>query len=87
MRSLSTNEVATVSLEALRAEGRGRLRRRLEVMVNSGVLGVAGAQKVYHDAFGDTLKAVKVRRRSADRLVDWVASLVKREGHDARRRS
>jgi hypothetical protein len=52
-------------------------------MVNSGVLGVAGAQKVYHDAFGDTLKAVKIRKGFVDRLADWAASLAKGEGGDA----
>ena len=61
--------VTSDSLAVLRAEGRGPVRRRLEVLVNSGLLGVAGAQKVYRDAFGGELKAVKVRKPS--RVLEW----------------
>jgi hypothetical protein len=61
--------VASDSLEVLRAAGRGCVRRRLEVLVNSGLLGVAGAQRVYLDAFGDRLIAVKERRPS--RVLKW----------------
>jgi hypothetical protein len=61
--------VAADSLAVLRAAGRGCVRRRLEVLVNSGLLGVAGAQKIYHDAFGGELKAVKVRQTS--RVLEW----------------
>ena len=49
-------------LGALRAVGRGNLRRRLEVMVNDGRLGVAGAQKVYFDVFGDKLKVIRDKK-------------------------
>ena len=56
--------VAAESLAVLRAAGRGCVRRRLEVLVNAGLLGVAGAQKVYRDAFGGELKAIKAAKAS-----------------------
>jgi hypothetical protein len=62
--------VAADSLAVLRAAGRGCVRRRLEALVNAGVLGVAGAQKVYRDAFGGELKAVKDRKPS--RFLGWI---------------
>ena len=51
-------------LETLRSVGRGTLRRHLEVLVNAQIIGVAGAQKVYRDAFGGELKAVKAPKPS-----------------------
>ena len=61
--------VAADSLAVLRAVGRGPVRRRLEILVNAGLLGVAGAQKIYRDAFGGELKAVKAERPS--RVLEW----------------
>jgi hypothetical protein len=55
----SADEVAQASLMVIRTAGRGQVRRRLEVLVNTGILGLEGAQKVYRDAFGGRLKAVK----------------------------
>ena len=54
----------------LRSVGRGHVRRRLEVLVNSGLLGVSGAQKVYRDVFGDELKAVKISKSS--KFLGWL---------------
>jgi hypothetical protein len=62
--------VAADSLAVLRAAGRGCVRRRLEALVNAGVLGVAGAQQVYRDAFGGELKAVKDTKPS--KLFGWL---------------
>lgn len=59
------------SLLALRKAGRGAVRRRLEVLVNDEVVGVKGAQRVYRDAFGDELVAVK-DRSSRRGLFGWV---------------
>jgi hypothetical protein len=56
--------VAADSLAVLRAAGRGCVRRRLEALVNAGMLGLAGAQKIYRDAFGGELKAVKAGKSS-----------------------
>jgi hypothetical protein len=42
----------------------------LEALVNAGLLGVAGAQKVYRDAFGGELKAVKAVKPS--KLLGWL---------------
>lgn len=49
-------------IEVMRAAGRGKVRRRLEDMVNANILGVVGAQKVYRDVFGGELKAVKASK-------------------------
>ena len=49
-------------IEVLRAEGRGPLRRRLEVLVNTNMIGVAGAQKIYRDAFNGELKVIKASK-------------------------
>jgi hypothetical protein len=51
-------------LEIMRSEGRGPLRRRLEVLLNAQIIGVAGAQKVYRDAFGAELIAIKADKPS-----------------------
>lgn len=68
---LAAAELAMVeSLAVLRAAGRGRVRHRLECLVNAGILGVAGADKVYFDAFGGHLKAVKVSKTA--RIVGWL---------------
>lgn len=49
-------------LAILRSIGRGRVRRRLEALVNAGTIPVASAQKTYAEAFGDALIAVKDQR-------------------------
>jgi hypothetical protein len=65
--------VTSFTLELLRAEGKGRVRARLEALVNADVIGLAGAQKVYREAFGDRLVAVKERRGFWARLRGWWA--------------
>jgi len=57
--SFTADLVSDLCLREMRARGRAAVRRRLEVLVNAGIIGVAGADKVYHDAFGGRLKAVK----------------------------
>jgi hypothetical protein len=66
----ASDVIAHESLAVLRAAGRGHVRRRLEVLINSGLLGVVGAQKVYRDAFGGELKAVKIRKPF--KLLGWL---------------
>ena len=57
---MSTEElISNMCLYVFRQSGKAAVRRRLEALVNADVIGVAGADKVYHDAFGDHLKAVK----------------------------
>lgn len=58
----SVSYAAWLSLSEIRAAGRANVRRRLEALVNSDVLGLAGAQKVWHDAFGGTLIGVKAEK-------------------------
>ena len=70
--------IASESLFLLRAAGRSAVRRRLEVLVNEGILGVGGAQKVYRDAFGGELKAVKDRKKLD--LSRWFLSGSKGQG-------
>jgi hypothetical protein len=60
--------LTALNLEVIRGAGRARVRRRLEAMVNDGILGLAGAQMVYRAAFGDRLVAVKQKR-------GWLARL------------
>jgi hypothetical protein len=52
-------KLAEVALNVLRVQPKNRVRRRLELLLNDDMIGVAGAQKVYRDAFGDELIAVK----------------------------
>ena len=70
--------IVSESLFLLRAAGRSAVRRRLEVLVNEGILGVGGAQKVYRDAFGGELKAVKDRKKLD--LSRWFLSGSKGQG-------
>ena len=51
--------ILSQSLALLRRAGRGHVRRRLEKLVNDDIIGFAGAQKIYRDAFGGTLEAIK----------------------------
>jgi hypothetical protein len=60
--------VRSLALCACRAAGRARVRRRLERLVNEDVIGLAGAQKIYREAFGDHLVAVKVRQGLIGRI-------------------
>lgn len=53
---------AAIALAEIRAAGRGTVRRRLEVLVNTDILGLAGAQKVWRDAFGGELIGVKASK-------------------------
>lgn len=50
---------ASIALAEIRAAGRANVRRRLEALLNDDMLGLKGVQKVWHDAFGGTLMAVK----------------------------
>jgi hypothetical protein len=68
--------VVSDSLSVLRAAGRGAVRRRLETLVNEGILGVGGAQKIYKDAFGGELKAVKDHSKKSD-LSRWFRASTK----------
>lgn len=65
--------VVSDSLSVLRAAGRGAVRRRLEALVNDGILGVGGAQKIYKAAFGGELKAVKDHSKKSD-LSRWFSA-------------
>lgn len=65
--------VREASLAELRAAGRGHVRRRLEALVNADIIGLAGAQKVYRDAFGGELMAVKAAKPSS--LFGWFRTL------------
>ena len=73
-----TTCVVSDSLSVLRAAGRGRVRRRLETLVNEGILGVGGAQKIYKDAFGGELKAVKDSKKVD--LSRWFSFSTKEQG-------
>lgn len=55
------NNIKELCLKALRAEGRQKVKQRLEVLVNSDIIGLAGAQKIYKDAFGGKIVGVKRR--------------------------
>jgi len=48
-------------IEVMRRQGRGNLRRSLESLLNQGLITVAGAQKIYAEAFGDRLEVAKSR--------------------------
>ncbi len=50
---------------ALRAAGKGTVRRRLEVLVNTEVIGLEGAQRIYFETFGDRLVAIKADKVEA----------------------
>jgi hypothetical protein len=59
---------ASIALSEIRAAGRSAVRRRLEALVNADVLGLAGAQKVYKDAFGGTLIGIKTKKTIVQRV-------------------
>jgi len=50
------------TLALLRAAGPGCVRRRLEVLVNGGLLGLPDAKRLYREAFGLGLEAVRAER-------------------------
>ena len=52
----------STTLALLRAAGPGCVRRRLEVLVNSGLLGLPDAKKLYRETFGLGLEAVRTQR-------------------------
>ncbi len=62
-----TTSLASLNLAVIRAAGRAHVLARLESLVNQGMIGVAGAQKVYRDAFGGHVIAVKDMRPEARR--------------------
>jgi hypothetical protein len=43
------------SQHLLRTQGKERVRQRLEHLIDTGMIGSAGADKVYRDVFGDHL--------------------------------
>ena len=55
-------EGQSTTLALLRAAGPGCVRRRLEVLVNGGLLGLHDAKKLYREAFGLGLEAVRTQR-------------------------
>lgn len=55
--NLAADDVTSLARGVLRAQGKARVRRRLEALVNSDMLGIAGAQKLYFECFGDRLVA------------------------------
>jgi hypothetical protein len=59
-----STEIISRSLTLLRRAGRGHVRRRLEQLVNDDIIGFAGAQKIYRDAFGGELKAIRPEKTS-----------------------
>jgi hypothetical protein len=73
-----TAEVIKIdSLALLRAAGPGPVRRRLETLVNADVVGLAGAQKIYREAFGYELIAEKVEKPFRPHWFDWNKKRVK----------
>jgi siroheme synthase (precorrin-2 oxidase/ferrochelatase) len=61
------------TLELLRTSGKKRVRSRLENLVNADIIGVAGAQKIYQEAFGDHLIAIKEKRSWWHKLTTRIA--------------
>lgn len=59
---LDEQQVMELCLRLFRARGRRVVRKRLEACVNGDLITLSGAQKVYHDAFGDGLIGVKVKK-------------------------
>jgi hypothetical protein len=65
-----TNEVLySMNLTAIRARGKKQFVFQLQALYDADILGLAGVQKIYHDAFGGRLVGVKEKRPS------WTARL------------
>ena len=66
--SWDPNQVAYLIRCFLRAQGRNRVRQRLEVNVNADLITLQGAQKLYREVFGGELVGVKMKKPLMKRL-------------------